>query len=496
MAEFDVLNKSVTYGDYADNPGGAFYLRSNFWSREGFLPPSLAGLEQRESDYVTIATLNYESLWAGAVAIAITKVSSLSWEVEGDIPLRTRRGHDLLMEADAGRGWVSFISKLLQDFLLTNNGAFVEVVRQTSSADSQIIGLIPLDSTRCIRTGDPEIPVTYRDVKGRVHELQAHEILEFADMPSTRATMYGTGLCAAARAYSSIYKLACIETYISDKTSGRRPLAVHLINGLNAIQLRSILETAQSEADARGIISYMGAIMATVPGETTPGLATVPLADFPDNFDRRDELDISALSYANNLGLDVQDIQPLTGRALGTGAQSEVLNEKAKGKGLSAFRQQFVHAINNWVLPDLTTMVFVEKDWRDRQAQASYNKTVGEYVASSIDKGVLTPAQGLQVMVDEDAYPKEFLPVDQTADTAISDIEKPEDGSVEQPNASAPVDVMESEEEPIDLASLRVPKVEPLVLAEKSKYTEDLLDETEDEAMKLVRKIRKELANG
>ena len=66
---------------------------------------------------------------------------------------------------------------------------------------------------------------------------------------------------------------------------------------------------------------------------TAPGIATIPLADFPDNFNRRDELDIAILGYANNLGLDPQDLQPLTGQALGTGAQSQVLNEKAKGKG-------------------------------------------------------------------------------------------------------------------------------------------------------------------
>lgn len=426
MSDLDIINKSVTANDYADNPaGGAFFLALRNYSYNKAFPPNLDNLGLRESDYITSSTIDHEALWAGAVAIAITKVSSLAWEIEGDIPLRNRRAHELIMGADAGRGWVSFISKLLQDFLTTNNGAFCEIVRETENENSPIIGLIPLDSLRVTRTGDPEYPCTYQDLKGKIHNLRACDVLEFADMPSSRANLFGSGRCAAYRSYKSIYKLANIEQYISDKVSGRRPLAVHLINGLNAIQLQSVLDTAQSAADAKGVIAYMGAIMATIPGETTPGVATIPLADFPDNFNRKEELDVSLLAYANNLGLDPQDLQPLTGQALGTGAQSQVLNEKAKGKGLAAFRQQLTHAFNMWVLPDQTTFTFVEKDWRDKKAQADYNTSVGTYVGQSVKDAVITPAQGLQVMVDENIYPKEFLTVDQTPDDTLSDDEKP-----------------------------------------------------------------------
>lgn len=443
MPDLSVISKSVTQGDYADSPqGGAFFLTVGTWPLSKFLPPDLDNLPFRDSDKVTIGTIDREALWAGAVAIALTKVSSLSWEVEGDIPLRTKRGQELLLHSDAGRGWVSFISKILQDFLLTNNGSFIEVVRDGKSPSSQIIGLIPLDSMRCTRTGDPEIPVTYTDLKSQVHELQFHEVIEFADMPSSRASLLGSGKCAAARAYRAIYKLASIETYISDKVSGRRPLAIHLVNGLNDLQLRSVLLTAQSEADARGAIAYMGAIMATVPGETTPGIATIPLADFPDNFNRKDELDIAVLSYANNLGLDPQDLQPLTGQALGTGAQSQVLAEKAKGKGLAAFRQQFTHLLNEYVLPDLTTFVFMEQDWRDKIQEADYNSKVESYVGDSVQKGIITADQGLQTLVDENVYDKALLPVDITPDDSLSDVEKPEEGmGAVTPPAVIPVEV-------------------------------------------------------
>jgi hypothetical protein len=473
----DILNQSVTKNDYSTN-GGMYYFYVGARNMFANFPPSLEGLGMVDSDLITQSTIDYEAIWAGAVAIAITKVSSLAWEIEGDIPLRTKRGQELLLGIDAGRGWVSGMSKLLQDFLLTNNGAFLENVRATPSENSPTIGLIPLDSLRCTRTGDPSNPVIYRDLKGAMHQLRAADVIEFADMPSSRASMFGSGRCAAYRAYKSIYKLAAIEQYTADKVTGRRPLAIELINGLNDPQLRSLLTTGQSDADARGMVSYMGVILGTAQTVSLSHV-TIPLSGLPDNFDRQKELDITVLAYANNLGLDVQDLQPLTGRALGTGAQSEVLNEKAKGKGLAAFRQQFTHALNQWVLPDATTFVFTERDWRDKQLQAQINSQTAMYVGDSVSKGILTGQQGLQALVDAEVYPDEFLPADDTPDTTLADDEKQEDPNAVQPEA-APV------AEPV----IPEPIIPPVPPAGKSKQSVALLKDQSEAAKKLVKKIK------
>lgn len=439
MPDTDILNKSVTRADYADNPAsGVFLLSVASWPQSGALPPDLAGLTFGAMDKVLVTTLDEEPFWAGAVAIAVSKVASLAWEVNGDIPLRVRKSQDLLLNADAGRGWVSFISKTLTDYLTTNNGCFIEIVRDTPSEDAPIIGIIPLDSLRCRRTGDPDEPVQYQDLKGALHNLKFYEVIEFADLPSSRATLFGSGRSASYRAYKAIYKMASIDTYISDKVSGRRPLALHLVRGINDPQLRSVLDTANAAADARGAIAYMGAIMAAIPGDTDIPVSTIELASFPDNFNRKEEFDIGILAYANNLGLDPQDLQPLTGQPLGTGAQSQVLADKAKGKGLSSFKQQLIHALNKWVLPDLTTLEFVEKDWRDKKLQAEYNTAVESYVGDSVTKGIITADQGLQVMVDENIFDKAFLPEDITPDETLTDTEKPDAGADQPPTPPVP----------------------------------------------------------
>jgi hypothetical protein len=127
----------------------------------------------------------------------------------------------------------------------------------------------------------------------------------------------------------------------------------------------------------------------------------------------------------------------LTGRALGTGAQSEVLDEKAKGRSLASFCQSFMHAMNMWVLPDGATFGFEENDLRDRMKRAEVNSKITGYLSEAVKSTILTPQQGLQVMVDEDVIDKAYLPVDQTPDTDLSDDEKPEDEQAEiQPEAA------------------------------------------------------------
>lgn len=421
----DVLKNSVTENDYSKTPiGGTFLLTVPHMWNVTALPPDLLGRGLGDIDKILSSTPDYEPMWAAALFIAKTKLSALAWEIQGDIPLRVKRGQELLHASDLGEGWVSLLSKHLQDYLCTDNGAFVEIVRAGTSMNSQIINLIPLDSQRCKRTGDPSIPVIYTDLKGREHQLQDYEVLMMVDEPSPRASLLGMGRCAAHRAYPSIYAMYCMLNFFNEKVSGRRPLAINLINGLNAQQLQSVLDTAQAQADAIGVISYMGAIIATIPGDKQASIATVNLAEIPDGYNRKDELSTALLSYANNIGLDPQDLQPLSNQQIGAGAQSAVLEQKGKGRGLASWRQQWTHSLDNWVLPDLTSFIFVEKDYKDRLAKATSDAAVETYVTHSVEKGVITAQQGLQKLVDEDIYPKEFLPVDETPDTTLSDDEK------------------------------------------------------------------------
>lgn len=428
----EIFSKSVTSDDLAEVRNGAI-LRVIVPMMQGFdrlaLPPEPPPYWSYQRDAVMRATVFKEAMWAAAVNIAISKVAASSWAVEGDRPRIVEKYQQMLLEADGSRvGWVGFMGKHLRDYLTTDNGAFVEIVRSGKGPGTEVLGLRHLDSLRCTRTGDPTTPVLYRDKMGAWHEMKDYQVITFADMPDPSDTYYGVGHCAASRAYYSIYKMAAIERYLREKVAGLRPLAIYVVNGVLDTQLKGAIQAAKEEEVARGLVGYMGAVIVGVPDEQQPQVATIPLAELPDRFARKEEFDIAVLTYADVLGLDVQDLQPLTGQSLGSGAQSQILDNKAKGKGLTMWRQDWMHALNTYFLPDKFTFAFTEKDYRDLQLKAGIEATHVTNAVARINAQITTPLQELNMMVDNDEIPREFLPEDLTEDQDIDDTEKLDEG--------------------------------------------------------------------
>ena len=350
-------------------------------------------------------------MWASSIFIAVTKMASMSWRTKG-LNLRSRRTRELLLDADAGDGWTSFIQRHLRDFLLRDNGAFIEIVRGSRAPGSRIMGLMHLDSRRCERTGDPDIPVIYRDRKDRLHEMKSHQVLMLSDMPDAGDLWYGVGLSAASRAYPAIYKLSVLESYVTEKLSGRRPLAIHFVNNVSATQIENAVNSAENSQAAKGYAQYLGAVIVpNIDPTTTPDVATVDLAGLPENYDPDIERRTAYLTYANAIGLDPQELDPqlLASRALGTGAQARVIDDKASGKGLVSWRQNFMHLFNEYVVPESVSFTFVERDYRDQLQQVELEAKRTDLNAVRIQNAMITPQMATQLLVDVDDLPAEFL---------------------------------------------------------------------------------------
>ena len=416
MPDAEILKHSVTKDDYTDDAGKSGAVM-NFWIAPSYatmsgIPPRPPAYWSFARDDVLAQTIFYESMWSSAIFIAITKMSSMSWRTKG-LSLRSRKARELLLDADAGKGWTSFMQRHLRDFLLRDNGAFIEIVRGSRAPGSRIMGLIHLDSRRCQRTGDPDIPVIYRDRMDRLHEMKSHQVLMLSDMPDSGDLWYGVGQSSASRAYSAIYKLATLENYVTEKLSGRRPLAIHFVNNVSAAQVENAIANAENNVAAKGYAQYMGAVIVpNIDPTTTPDVATVDLAGLLENYDPDVERRTAYLSYANAIGLDPQELDPqlLASQALGTGAQARVIDDKASGKGLVAWRQDFMHQINEYIVPESVTFMFVERDYRDQLQQAELEAKRTDINASRISAGMITPEMATQLLVDVDDLPAEFLP--------------------------------------------------------------------------------------
>lgn len=434
MSDPEVLRKSVTKNDYADTPqsGGAgmflFYPRA--LGGAGYAP--LPAWWSFERDFVLRGTVQRESMWASAVSKAITKTAALGWEVKdsADSTIRASRGQSLYLTALAGmhRGWVPFLSMHLRDYLLTDNGAFVEIIRATSAAGSRIMGVAHLDSARCTRTGDADVPVLYRDRLGAVHELRWHQVLTFADMPDPSETWNGVGYCAASRAYLTIAKQSALEQYIFEKASGNGATELTVIRGISETSLVSAVATADAEQLRKGSVYYKGKIIVPMLSDVALEEVTIPLKNIPDGFDAKQERDNAYTIYANALGVPVQDVQPLSGQGLGTGTQTLILAEESESQGLASWRQQWLHAQNECVLPETTTFSWANKnDLRDQRAEADVKKARADTRAVQIQSGEISTAMARQLAVDSGDLPPEMVPQDATAGGTLGDDEKPLD---------------------------------------------------------------------
>lgn len=447
----ELIRKSITANNYEVGHGLplAWMLNSSTVGRTG-LPRYWS--PTRDYYLREILYSEYHDFWAGAIGIAITKISSLAWEIEGTQPRIRNYFQQMYLNTDGGQSWVSFIARHLSDFLCTDNGAFVEIVRTSSAAGSRILGLMHLDSLRCTRTGEEEIPIIYRDLKGIEHEVAAHQVLMLSDMPASAASLHGVGLCATSRAWTAIRKMEAIERYIYEKVSGDRALALDIVKGIAPRHIQESVESAREDKEERlsnrssingdtspgNAFLYLGSVVVPVLDDTKLEHVRINFAELPDGFDRQKEFDIAVLQMANSIGLDVQDLQPLTGRPLGTAMQSEVLEEKSKGKGLAAWRQQWMHLHNQLVLPTTITFAFSENDLRDKEMLARVFNSEADAVSKTIAGGMITPAQGAQIMADADFIPAEFVPEDTTPQEAIADTEKPGAETQAQDEAETP----------------------------------------------------------
>lgn len=429
----DTLTKSVTRGDYADNPrSGAFHLivPGGMYGPDAFgLPPEPPRYWSPHRDAVLRSTIFAEDMWASSVYKVITKNAALGWTLEDseDSQRRIKQSQDIMLLANDGRGWVDFITQHLGDYTLSDKGAFVETVRASSARGSRVLAIYHLDGSRSMPTGDPEIPVIYRDLKGREHEMKWWQVLHFPDMPLGSISLHGIGLCAASRAYRTIYGLAGMEGYKTERITGNGANGIEVIGGITDKQLEDAIVTHSAEAVRRGARHYKGKILIPMINARDVNSISIDLAGMPDGFNAKEERENAYLKYANALGVPVQDIQPLTGQGLGTGTQTVILDEAAQGQGMAAWRKRWEHAVNEYILPTATTFSFSTNDTRDKKAKAEVKQLQTETLTALLESGIVTPDQARQMASDDELIPREFLAEDQTPGGTLSDSQKPID---------------------------------------------------------------------
>lgn len=429
----DVLKRSVTLGDYSKSPYDGSGILSLFFPQPVGTLGDLPQYWVPARDRVLRTSVMRESMWASAAHIAVSKVANRDWRLDGR---KVSYWQELLLAADDNQSFVSYQEKQVKDFLLTDNGCFTEVVRSSNARGSRIIGLQHLPSWRCIRTNDASIPIIYRDKKGYWHEMKDYQVLCMSDEPEE--DMYyahNVGFSAASRAWNAIIKLSALETYVYEKISGKRPLDIALVNAsIKEKQLQDAVDAQKERSLEQGYVQYMGVVMIPIlDPSASPAVAHIPIAGLPDGFDAKEERLQGQIVYADALGLDPTDLNPelaARGRALGSGSQAQVLDDKGKGKGIQSFTKKQTHLFNEYVLPDRVMFSTYETDLVDMMRRAQIRgenyKSMRVAIGNGQEPPFLTPEQAKNILVDLDELSPQYLATDLNADEVLRDAEKPD----------------------------------------------------------------------
>lgn len=376
-------------------------------------------------DVVLRASVLMDGMWAAAVKKSVQKQVARGFVIEDskDIATRARRAQELfeLFDGDFESG----LQRHLQDFLLCDNGAWVEIARATRGGASRVEGLYHLDSLRVTRTRDPQTPAYYQTLRGGWKPLPADFIANFTDFPSPGVELNGVGLCAASVAWETIVKMQAIETYFREKVTGQNARAIHLISGVTEKQLKAGLLTADQDAVQKGLIVYKGAVM--IPGfdtERPPSFTTIPLAEIADGFDLAQERERADQLYSHAVGLFIGDLRPLTGQGLGNGQQARILEESAEGMGLAAWAKQWV-TFTKRVNPTTTTFTWSSNDITDRTKAADLQQKQIKNVLDMLTGQLIDVRTGQQLLLDAKILPKELAPADLTPGGTLTDEEQP-----------------------------------------------------------------------
>lgn len=350
-----------------------------------------------------------ENNFASGLGIVGARNAAFSWNIEGP-PRTSARLHDVLTGANMGEGWQDLIIKVSIDLYTQDHGAFVEVVRETDSAASPVIGLNHLDAYRCWHTGFPEWPVIYQDQRNRYHLMPWYNVVTLAEMPMPVEGRPGLQLCALSRLLRACQTIRNAEVYKEEKTGGRYHGAIHLIKGVTTQEITDAMAQKSAQLDTQGLLRYAPPLMVgSIDPKADVGHDTLEIATLPDGWDdekvQRQYITQMAMAFLT----DYQEFAPLPGGNLGTSTQSEVLHAKSRGKGPGLFMKLITHALNFKILPPGVEFFFDEADLEAELQEAKLKTERATSYKLYWETGMLDAPALRQLALDAGDIPQEVF---------------------------------------------------------------------------------------
>lgn len=402
---------SITAPEYAGDGFGGSASELHLFSIATFADEIAPwGVMTRLRDVQLREFLPTETHLASAFATVAARNSAFAWKIDGG-PRQVQRAQRILQYASFGRGWRDFVTRFTLDLIGQDNGAFIEFIREADRPTAKVIGIANLDAGRCWRTGDPRNPVLYTDLKGGRHLMPWWRVAALTETPSNIERLRGIQYSAQTRALAAAQYFRDIHQFQREKMSGRRPRAIHFVNGVAADKIADALRKQEAWANNKALYRYMEPLIVEGLKPSDPvSTATIDLANLPDNFNALEAWNMYIDGLAMALLLDRQDLAPLSGGNIGTSTQSQVLAQKTRGKGPALFMKLIEDLFNFYeVLGPDCVFSFDEQDLTQEQDQATVDKLKAEGRKLYVDAGILNTQIVRQQMVDDGDLDEEYL---------------------------------------------------------------------------------------
>jgi hypothetical protein len=446
----DAVNQSVQVTDV--NKDDKPFEVSSDWGTWGILTHddilSAWGTKERGRQLRRFSYAVHNGLVQGAFSGFIKRVQAIPWELKGG--RNTARYYQGMLQNSDFHDWESFIARLLWDYLTQDFGAVAEVIGN-GSADKvirgRVSGIAAMDSLSCYATKVFEYPVIYYNEEANSrHVMHTSRVYRFVDSPSPKRLAYGTGLCALSRYISDAHVDILLGRYDNELLSDLPMPGLLAISGIGEQQFNDTMRSYEANRHADGQHTFrQTAVIHSLDPTITPKFENIPFSVQPTNFDPESFIRVHVNKLALAMGVDPQDIWPLSsaGAALGTATQSAVLNSKAQGKLFGSVLQMITRFLNRAVLPDDLEFAF---KFKDTEADLERANTAAVWVTVANTAMFLSDEEKRRLLVDnveafaevllDDAGEMIELPDDDPKPPDVPEVIAPDD----IPNSTAPAD--------------------------------------------------------
>lgn len=311
--------------------GASFVQALSFLVRTGdLIPPWWSKQRDKELHRLTKESNHLSGLFY----LATTKLANIPMSFRAKDPTITAHVDEAISftqriqyASEFGEGLRLAMKKFIYDYMVFDNGAFLEIIGAgdpVGPIEGQPISVRHLDSTKCVRTGDPIYPVRYMARDAKWYRYHFTRVILMSQQPSGLQNMNSVGFGAASRCYEVAQVLRDQIQYKLEKMGSRPTSQIITAKGMETPQVVKAFMMAEELMNQLGLQRYAKNVI--LAGQDVE-VGKIDLNNF-EPFDEQIGTLMAMFSLAYIIGLDIRDIWPITGAK----ASDQIANMKARGR--------------------------------------------------------------------------------------------------------------------------------------------------------------------